>query len=108
MANYLLRSSPRNTYENPRIFMIDARILVLFLVCIVHARWYTLGPTVLATLLLVFFEVRLNMAVPSAMRWVRSWLAGSARPNRPPNRRMKSVDYQRIGVYWGPAEKTKS
>ena len=34
MANYLLRSSPRNTYENPRIFMIDARILILFLVLI--------------------------------------------------------------------------
>ena len=100
MANYVGQSSPRNTYENPKVFGLDARILVLVLVCLLHFRWYTVGPTFLVGFLLWWFEIRLSMGVASSMRWIRSWMAGPHRPARSPSRRMKMVDYQRLGVYW--------
>ena len=107
MAKYVGNSSPRNTYENPKVWIIDSRILIPVLLCTLHPRWYTLGPTIIVIALLWFFEVRRAMNVNAAMRWVRSWIAGPNRPARSPGRRMKMVDYQRIGVYWKPYKESE-
>ncbi len=103
MAKYISQSSPRNTYETPKMFgLIDARILVLILVCILHLRWYTVGPTLLVAALLWYFEVRRAMGLMSAIRMVRQWLAGPIRHARGHERRGRMVDFQRQGVYWRP------
>ena len=100
MANYVGQSSPRNTYENPKVFIIDARILFMVLVCGLFPRWYTIVPTFIVIIVLWYFEVRKGMTVNASFRYVRSWCAGPLRPARSPSRRMKMVDYQRRGNYW--------
>lgn len=102
MSKLVMFSSPRNTYENPKLWILDARLLLFVLACLLHFRWYTVVPTIIVAVLLWYFEVRRSMNVSSSMRMVRSWLAGPHRPARSLSRRMLMVDYQRRGVYWRP------
>jgi hypothetical protein len=103
MAKYLSQSQPRNTYENPKVLnVVDARLLILVLACILHFRWYTVGLTIIVAAILWYFEVRRALSVGSAVRFVRQWLVGNVRYAKGYERRHGQVDFQRKGVYWRP------
>ena len=86
----------RESYKPARLLIMDARVTALVLLAMLHVRWYTVGPLVLICAVLWFIEKRLEMDVPSALRAIRSWMAGAQRPARPEQKRRGRVDYDRI------------
>lgn len=85
----------RDTYRPARFVKIDARISFLILPTMLYFRWYTVVPTLLAAVILYWLEKRLNMDVPSALRAIRSYIAGPYRIARPGWKALKFVDFER-------------
>jgi len=82
----------RDSYRPARLFVIDARIVLLILPTVVHLRWYTILPTLAVAAVLYYFEKRREMLVPGAVRMVRWWMAGDDRPPGPPHKRRGTLD----------------
>lgn len=87
----------RDTYRPARLFKIDARIILMIIPTLVHLRWYTLLPTVVAAIILFYFEKKREMLVPGAIRMVRHWIAGDVRPAKPRLKYRTRIDHGRVG-----------
>jgi hypothetical protein len=88
----------RDSYKPARFFMLDARITFAILPTLIHIRWYTLLPTAIIGATLWYVETYLEMDMPSAIRAVRSFIAGPIRPNSNLMKLRKPVDYDRIKI----------
>lgn len=92
MANW------RDTYRPARFGPFNAWIapmILLSLFPLFWPRWLSIGATIAMAVFLYYFEKRRNMDVASAIRLIRSWVAGPERPARShPKQRMK-IDYER-------------
>ncbi len=85
----------RDTFKPARFTVLDARLLYILLPTILWVRIYTVVPLVIVAGLLFYVEKRLEMSVPSAIRAVRSTLAGPTRNARAFNKLRRVVDYDR-------------
>lgn len=85
----------RDTYKPARFLMVDAMVSPLLLGTLLWVRWYTVIPTVIIVALVWYAERRRDMGIASALRGVRSWIAGSDRPARGVIRQRAMVDYDR-------------
>lgn len=92
MANW------RDTYRPARFWVFNAWLapmILLSLFPLFWPRWLSIGLTVATGAFLYYFEKRRGMDVSSAVRLIRSWVAGSERPARSrPKQRMR-IDYGR-------------
>jgi hypothetical protein len=85
----------RDTYKPARLFIIDARLLFILLPTLLWVRYYTVLPLLAVIILLFYVERRLEMSIPSALRLVRSTLAGPIRPARSASKLRQLIDYDR-------------
>lgn len=86
----------RDTMRPARFFTLDARAGFVVLLALMHLRWWTLL-IVAATLALFWWLERRGMPFEAALRGLRAFFAGDARPAL---RRIKTrhrVDYARRG-----------
>jgi len=69
----------RDTMRPARFFMFDARSAMLIVMLLVHPRMYTFAFFV--TVMFFFYMLeRVGLTFESALRRIRSWLAGNERP----------------------------
>jgi hypothetical protein len=85
----------RDTYKPARLFVLDARLLFVLLPTLLWVRIYTIVPLLLAAGLLFYVERRLEMSVPSALRAMRSMIAGHRRPALNASKLRYPIDYDR-------------
>lgn len=90
----------KSTFKPPRLFIIDARVSVLFLIMLVDATKFTFGITILACLFLLYFEKRKRVSVEGAIRMMRSNLVTALSSTKRPAKRYeassKAIDYGRM------------
>lgn len=82
----------RDTQAPVKILGVDARVVFPILFALLPIKLWKLGLAALCVLALVIAERR-GLTVPSALRAVRSWLAGRHRPSRSYMRQRYPVDY---------------
>lgn len=82
----------RDTARPARFFFVDARALFPVVVWLFHMKTWTLAIAAISIGLLYLVE-RKGMNVPSAVRSMRSWLAGRGRPAVPVTLRRRLVDW---------------
>jgi intracellular multiplication protein IcmT len=84
----------RNTFRSPRFFFFDARVSIFLVGFLLHIRLWTL--LVLITVFLAFYWMeRHGYDFMSALRAVRSRIAGPIRPPLSPDRARGAIDYDR-------------
>ena len=69
----------RNTMRTVRFFTLDARAAIPFGILLVYARPITLLLALIVTLAFNFLEKK-GLTFPAAIRSLRVWLIGQARP----------------------------
>ena len=84
----------RETYKPARFFMLDARAGVPLLATLLHFRPWTLGIS-LAVVVVFWLLERRGLSVPSALRALRAWAIGDARPRLPAHKLRGRIDYER-------------
>jgi intracellular multiplication protein IcmT len=84
----------RETFRWPLFFFVDARAATPLVLVFVHISWTTLI-IAMACLVIAWQLSRRGMDPVSAMRYVRSWLAGPVRPGMNPTRLRGRIDYDR-------------
>jgi hypothetical protein len=82
----------RETHRQPRFLMLDGRIVVLILLTVMHIRVWTIALTLLAILVLWWFD-RKGVSADSILRFLRSTLVGRRRTARGPAAERAVVDY---------------
>lgn len=83
----------RNTQKPVRFFFLDARAFIGFLVCLVHARIWTLMLALALAAVFWVFE-RMGLTFASAVRAIRVWFVGSVRPANSRRAFRRWTDYQ--------------
>lgn len=94
MANW------RDSYRPARLWIFNAwlaPLILLTLFPLFWPRWISIVATLAVGAFLYYFEKRRGMDVASALRLVRSWAAGNARPARSGPKRRFRIDYERNG-----------
>lgn len=86
----------RDSFKPARVAVLDARLLFILLPTLLWIRWYTVIPLIVVALVLYYVERRLEMSVPSALRAVRSLIAGRIRPARSADKLRRAVDFDRV------------
>jgi len=86
-------ASWRDTYKQPRFFIIDARIAYFMLPALLHVRWWTVLIVCIVASILFYFERRRGLHLAAAGRTLRWWLAGDDRPAVNPVKKRKMADY---------------
>ena len=86
----------RESYKPARFIVLDARILFILIPTLLWIRWYTVIPLVVVAITLFIVERRLEMSVPSALRLVRSSVAGRIRHGRSLSKLRRPIDYDRM------------
>lgn len=72
----------RYTMLFPKFFHVDARIIIVILILLIHIAWWTFYLTVLSFIALAVMAAR-GLSVPAALRAVRAWFASDQRPGIP-------------------------
>ena len=85
----------RNTFKPARFFMIDARASFFVLLFLLHMRVWTMIALFIVFGILLFVE-RMGYDFASALRALRSSMAGNLRNNKPRNKESFPVDYDRV------------
>ncbi|MCB9979491.1 MAG: type IV secretion protein IcmT [Rhodospirillales bacterium] len=82
----------RNSMRPARFFALDARAAIPFCILLFHISW---GTFILTLVITGFFRhlERKGMTFPSALRAMRSWFVGQARPAWLSVRRRRMLDY---------------
>jgi len=91
----------RDTYRPARFFFLDVRAGVVVLCTLVWIRPWTVAVAVMSVALAFYLE-RIGMSVPSAMRALRSHLAGRIRPALGYHKIRKPIDFGRRRMAWEP------
>lgn len=86
----------RDSFKPARLTVLDARLLFVLIPTLLWIRWYTVIPLIIAAAILYLVERRMEMSVPSALRALRSILAGRIRKARPSTKVRHLVDYDRV------------
>jgi intracellular multiplication protein IcmT len=86
MANW------RDTFKPARFFPLDARAGLFVVAMLLHIRPWTITLTIVAIAAFWYLE-RLGMDFTSALRGMRSWLAGRIRPAQPEYKHRDPVDW---------------
>lgn len=89
----------RDTYRPTRFFFLDGRAGVVVIGTLLWIRPWTVTLAFLA-LALAFYLERMGMGVPSALRALRSNLAGRYRPALPHYKVRHPVDFGRRRMAW--------
>ena len=71
----------RITHRQPRFILFDGRVVVLLLLTVMHIRLWTIGLSLIAMLVLWYFE-RKNISADSILRYLRARLVGPKRSAR--------------------------
>lgn len=82
----------RHTIRSPRLSIFDARLIFLFVPLVFHFRLWTVGLLLAGVVVFAVIE-RAGLRFPSALRAIRSRLAGSARPAQPRAQYRAAVDF---------------
>ena len=69
----------RNSMKVVRFFRFDARAVILWVVVLVHMRYWTVGMAILITIIFWLLE-RKGLSLPAALRAFRVWVLGPRRP----------------------------
>lgn len=93
----------RDTYRPARFFFLDVRAGILVLCMLIWIRPWTIALAVLAISLAWYLE-RIGLDVPSALRALRSYLAGTIRPALPFHKVRHEIDFSRRRMAWEEPE----
>lgn len=86
----------RDTYRHARLFILDARLLLLLLPMLMYIRTWTLLIVIAAAGTLYYFEKRRGIDIAGSLRLLRSVIVGSNRTIRMHSRMRSSIDYDRV------------
>lgn len=95
----------KHTWRPARFFFMDFRVGLIFVVSLMHLRFYTIAIDVIAVALAWYVE-RLGMTLPGAIRALRAWVAGPYRPALPPNKMRQRTDFEYVRLAWQPERVT--
>lgn len=85
----------RDSYRQPKLGPIDAKITFFILITAIHFTYWTAGITIAFACFLYFFERRRNMDFQASVRMLRMYAMGTSRPPLPPHKRHYRIDYER-------------
>lgn len=90
----MIRNEWRNSFNQPKLWIIDAKSSIVLLAAFMHLRYWTIAVAVFTVLFLAYFEHFKRISLPSALRFLvatyTNRIVGMVRPCR---NRMKQNYY---------------
>lgn len=82
----------RETHKQVRLFIFDGRLSIVFLLMLMHMKWWTFILAVSVTAVMYFFETK-GISADSIFRALRASFAGRRRTARGVERERGAVDF---------------